>query len=254
MLENNLRTTSVTRTVRQDEGQQLFDQRVRFQAGAQHVTEGSTQIEQTGEQSAKVLTENIGTPQTDYVRYGEIDTNQTNQAGQELDFSNVIGVWGRSPAGEPGQTTGEQYNEIALGAVPFGNLSASQRHDLIRFIIDNNVYEVDYGQVRRGSDGLRPEYTYQVTIQPQQYIALLKAYGEVAGLTQLRDVDPAAYQNSQPLRAEMTVDVWSQRLRRVTFENGREEAYSAYGLNRTVELPTEAVPVQELENRINNIQ
>ncbi|MBA3758759.1 hypothetical protein H0X10_03955, partial [Candidatus Saccharibacteria bacterium] len=75
MLENSLRTGSVTKEIVQADESQTLDQRVRLLTGDNHTVQGVTNLSQTGLASAKVVTESLGTPTSDFVRYKSIETD-----------------------------------------------------------------------------------------------------------------------------------------------------------------------------------
>lgn len=256
MLNNNLRTTSVTRSVLQSENGQTLDQDVRFQAAAKQVAVAETALSQSdeqGTQTARVVTENIGTPLEGYIRYTEIETVQQSVDGGDLNFEDVLNVWGKVEPQE-GLTTGELYNEIALGAIPFGYINSDERKALLEFIKEENVYQIDYSSVTSSELNGREVYVYNVRINPQSYISLLKEYASAVGLTQLDEVDPAAYANSQALNLEVTVDVLTQRLASITYPNGRTETYGNYGVIKQVTIPESTISVEELQSRVQSVQ
>src|SRR5690606_1204249 len=136
--------------------------------------------------------------------YQEISTEQKNSSGSSFDFSNVLGVWGRT--GE-GSGTGEQaqlFNQTVLGVVPTANLPLNERQKLIEQIHNENVYTVDYGSVKHTKNGIRPQYTYSVTVAPVAYINMLKNFAASLGLDELEQVDPQQYANTPPLKFSFT--------------------------------------------------
>jgi len=252
MLENSLRTGSITKQVVQNSEEQTLDQTVRLQLGAKHVAQGMTNLSQKGLASATVMTESLGTPTSDFVRYKSIDTDQKNEAGQPLDFSQILGVWGKSEVTDT--TSGELYNESVLGVIPFGNLSASDRKELLNIAKELDVYKVEYETVNRGDINGRPAYEYTVKVLPEAYVTLLKEYAKRVGLTHLEDINPANYANADSIEFKVSVDVRTRRLAGITYDSGREEYYSAYGTRPNVELPTETVPIEELQSRLQQVK
>lgn len=252
MLENSLRTSSVTKQIVQNDEEQLLTQHVRLELGEKHRAHGHTDLSQIGLASAHVKTESIGTPTADYVRYLSIETDQKGASGNDLDFSKVIGVWGKTEAS--GTTSGELYNEIILGVIPVGNLSASDRRELLKLASDLEVYKVEYKNVRRGSVNGRPSYEYTVKVLPEEYVTLLKRYAQMVGLTHLDNVNPGSYSNSPAIEFKVVVDVNTRRLATVTYESGRQERFIGYGSQASVGVPKDAVTVEELQSRLQNIQ
>jgi hypothetical protein len=255
MLENNLRTTSVTKTVHQEGNGQSVDQAVQLLASPKHLAVGHTLLQQGSLGSTSIETESLGTPTTDYVRYVSIETDQKNTEGKELDFSAIMNLWGKSSSTQtPAQTTGELYGESVLGVVPLANLSKPARERVMQTIKDSEVYVVDYESVKKSTENGRPVYTYQLKVIPEGYIKLLKQFGREVGLTQLERLDPNTYKNSTPLEFSLTVDVLSRRLSKITFQNGREENYGSYGAKNYVKLPEQTISIDELQSRIQSVQ
>ncbi len=257
MLTNNLRTTSVTRKITQSSGEQSLEQTVQLFMAPGHITHGRTTLTQTGDESAVVVTETIGTPFIDYIRYLDIVSNQKNEKGEKLNFSNIKNLWGKSPvvSGAEDQTTGELYNESVLGVVPFANLPADQRERLLEFMKSNEVYKPDYANVERVIKNGRPSYIYTVAVEPAAYVALLKELAREVGLNQLEGVDPSVYKNSSPLSFQLVVDVWSRQLSGIIYNNGaRVEELTSYGAKGNAVVPENTIPLRELQNRVQSIQ
>lgn len=253
MLVNSWRTESVVKQIIQDEEGQSSTQFIRLQAGEQHIAQSLNVIEQTGGgTSAKVATESIGTPTLDFVRYRAIETNQKSMSGKDLDFSRIVGVWGKSETNE--KTAGELYNQAALGIIPFGNLSAENREKLLKIAIGQDVYKVAFANVKVGSVNGRPAYEYKVKVLPQDYVILLKEYAKMVGLTQLENINPAAYENADPVEFSVVVDVRTRRITSLIYESGRQENFTAYGSNVTVAIPKDTVSVEELQSRLQQLQ
>lgn len=252
MLDNSLRSGSVTKQIVQGDESQSLEQKVRIQAGEQHVAQSVTMLSQTGLANAEVTTESIGTPTADFVRYLSIQTDQKSTSGKDLNFSNVIGVWGKAEA--TGTTTGELYNESVLGVIPIGNLSASDRKKLVTLAQELDVYKVEYANVERGTINGRPSYEYTVKVLPAAYVALLKTYAEMSGLTHLKGINPSSYENAEPIEFKVAVDVRTRRLASITYANGRKENYISYGSKPQVTLPSDPVTIDELQSRLQDIE
>ena len=252
MLENSLRTTSVTKQVIQGDEVQSLDQVARLQNGEDHNVQSITTLSQSGSSSATVVTESIGTPTNDFVRYRSIDTDQRSTDGGDLDFSQVLGVWGNTAAS--GETTGELYNETVLGVIPIGNVPAEDREKLMEMISELDVYKVEYSNVKRGTVNGRASYEYTVKVLPEAYVTLLKAYASAVGLTHLQNINPASYENSDPIEFKVVVDIMSHRLAKITYGTGRVENYFAYGNTVPLSLPEETITVEELQQRVQSVQ
>lgn len=256
MLVNSLKIRGVTDHVQQSSDNQHLNQIVELMSSPANTVHAQTTLSQDGDNAASVITETIGTPFTDFVRYTDISTSQKDASGKSLDFSKVKGIWGKTSSVEGSdQTTGQLYNQMVLSVVPLTNLPAAQRKDLIHKIKTQDVYSPDYTNVKRDIKNGRPEYTYTVTVKPQPYISMLKLLGRDVGLTQLENVDPASYSNAAPLEFKLTVDVWTRQLTSIAYSSGdRSEKLSSFGLERFVKAPTDSISIDELQTRIQSLQ
>lgn len=256
MLNNSLRLQSVFKEVDSNSFSQEVDQTVYLQFGAEDRVMSMTRLTQLGDKPTTVVTESIGTPTTDYVRYTTINTEQTKADGSKLDFSGVLGVWGSSDKEQANKlTSGELYNESILGIIPFGVLDKSSRRELLTLMNQENIYEVDYTAVAKTSENGRPRYTYGVTVDAEAYVKLLKRFGDLNGLNHLAELDPAAYAGQERLPFTLTIDVWSRQLQRIEYGNGeRVETFSGHNGRREVALPAETISVDELQGRLQELQ
>jgi hypothetical protein len=256
MIDNNLKTSSFARTVLEgapDSGQSTLQVSQTWTEPVA-LTSGKSIITQSAPNNARVVTEAIGTPTTDYVRYTEVSTNQKNATGGKLNFSSITNVWGKTdPVG--GVTNGQQYGEAVLGVVPFGNLTLAQRKALVKLMHDKKVYVFTVAKRDNVAPG-RTSYVFDVQISPEGYVAALKAYAHDVGLSQLEDIDPAQYANSQPISVQMRVDGWTHQLTQVSYGGGaRSENVGSYNLAKAApKLPTKTIPVQDLQTRLQSIQ
>ncbi len=255
MIANSLNLNGVTREVVQTNNGQEVSQRIQLSFGSNPAVRAVTKLtEEAG--NTTVITESLGTPTRDFVRYNSIKTTQTKQNGDPLDFASVLGIWGGDTADtEQNVTNGELYNEAVLGVVPFGRLAQAQRDDLIKLIDDEEVYEVDFAKTERKLENRRPRYTYEVAVDPEKYVKLLKRFGEHAGLNHLGPLDPANYADADKLGFKFTVDVWSRQLVNVFYGSGeRQENLSGYNAAKNVAIPADAISIDELQQRLQELQ
>lgn len=253
-IDNNFRTRSVTRQVSQISGSQKLDQGVELSLVTKPVAHGNTTITQTGGVNAAIHTEAISTPTEEFVRYTAIGTNQKNSKGQVLNFDNLLNIWGKTSTEQTGEP-GALYGESILGVVPTANLNANDRQALMKTIRDNNVYDYDTKTLHRSLQNGRPTYVYDVKVAPSAYIELLKQFGGMMNLSQLEGLDPSQYKDAQPLTFKLTIDVWSQRLTGINYEGDtRTELLGSYGINHDVKLPTQYIPVEDLQAKLQAVQ
>lgn len=249
MLNNNFRTASVTRQVEQTSGTQRLNQVIRVQNQSQHVANGYTTLSQNNG-ATKVVTESIGTPTADFVRYLEIKTSQKNQNGKQLEFGKVLNVWGKTES-EPGGQLGNLYGDISLGLFLFADLPANQRNQMMDMITSNNVYQTDYNTAQRVVRNGRPYFIYRVTVKPTAYVTMLKQYADYVGMEQLKNLNPEDYKDTPDQQVDVAIDILSQHLAKVTTVSGnRQESFSGYGIIQKITLPDNAIPMQELQERL----
>jgi hypothetical protein len=254
MLNNSLRTSSVTRTIRQQSGLQQLEQTIYFQNQPEPIANSITEIRQTGSVTANVVTESIGLPQTDFVRYVQIQTSQEAEGGGQLDYGDVENIWGKDEVtGE--SSLAELYGDSALGVIPMANLNQQQRAALLQTIEELNVYDIDYNTVEKFTENGRQYYGYTVGVNPQSYVRMLQEYARYVGLTQLEGLDTDQFSGSPVLTFNIAVDVLTQRLYTLNTAGGeRQERFGSYGVVREVEIPEETISVQELQSRVQQVQ
>lgn len=263
MVENSMRTNSVIKEITQSNDSQSLKQTIYFQTGANNFARAQAVLSQragssqdNNEITTKVTTESIGTPYEDYVRYLSIETNQKTPQNKPLDFTAVIGIWGRAADSNQDitQTSGELFSQTVLGVVPTGYIEKTNRDSVLDKIRAINVYEVDFSNVERTEIDNRNVYKYRVKMQPKHYVEMLKIYAEAFGLEQLRQVDAQSFGNSPSLEFDFVVDISSGQLLQVHFlDSNRTETFSSYGAEVNVEVPDDSVPVEELQRRLQSI-
>lgn len=254
MLANSLATPSVTKVVAQSDDSQKLQQTSQLVTEPSQIVHAKSVLGQTTDADTSIITESIGTPETDFVRYTNIKTSQKSSSGKDFDFSSVIGVWGKS--GQDSLGNGAQlFNQTVLGVVPVANLPQPQRSALLKQIKNDNVYKQDAKSVKRQLVNGRPMYIYNVSVAPVAYVTMLKNFARDLGLKQLEQVDPAQYKDSQPLQFSFEVDVWSSQLLKVSYSTSdRTESYSAYGARTQISVPTSSIGVDELQSRLQQVQ
>ena len=256
MVDNNLQTTAYTRHTVQSSGSQSVDQVLQTTTEPTQKVFSETVFRQTGVDSATALTENIGTPTNDYVRYTGINTSQKNSAGQSLDFSKVLNIWGNTPPEETGSTTGQLYNQAALGIIPTGNVSAAQRKAIIKIMKEQGAYDFTVASTKRSLPFGRPTYTFQVTVNPEAYITALQLFAKDVGLNHLEGINPADYKDAQKLSFIVSIDGWTHQMTQTSQgEGAKTEDISGRNLRKVLpKTPTDTIPVDELQSRLQSIQ
>lgn len=256
MLNTSLRTSSFTKRLIEPNDNQQFDQIIQAQSGSQNIARSMTFISRSGNSAASVTTESIGTPRDDYVRYVDIKTEQKNENGEPLDFSSILKVWAKTPITPDGQSVaGQLFNDTLMGIVPKANLSKVARQELLGFMAEHQVYKPDYGKLKRVWRDGRSVYVYDVEVNTEAYVALLKKFGNLVNISRLENIRPDQYKNSPPLQFTFTIDVLSRQLVQVAYTGtDRKEQYSGFGALVTNAIPAKAISIEELQNRLQNLQ
>ncbi len=254
MLQSNLSSFGASRTMVQDSGSRVV-QTVQAQTGAVNVISGNTNISQAAGDTV-IETESLGTPTSDYIRYSAISTSQLGAEGNELNFDSVLGQWGESVNGDPTIRSGELFGEATLGIVPFGRLDAESRADTVSFVVENDVYGIDYETVQKQTtEQGRKVYVYEANIEPAKYVEMLIKFAAYVNSAQLEGIDPAQFKDSPDIQVTMSIDILSGQLVSVSFADGsREETYSAYGAVKEILFPDETISISELQQKLQTIR
>lgn len=260
MVQSNLSTESFTKTITSNDGGQVTTQVLAAQTAPRHITNGLITIEYP-ESGTKVVTENIGTPYADYVRYRSIETDQKSTSGGALDFSKALNVWGKQ---EPQstvetatkETSAQQYSEAVFGIVPMGNVAPEKRAQITASMKSNGVYTVSPAGIRYEGLLRRPVLTMNVAVNTAGYIGVLKAYAAAVGLNHLESIDPSQYASDQPVTVQVDIDGWSYQLREIRYPDGsRVERFSGYGVTQMLPgEPSDTIGIEELRSRLQSVQ
>lgn len=250
MVDDSLQTSSYSRHTQQKSGAQSVDQIFETATSPQHKLFSETVFTQTGADSAVAVTENIGTPSTDYVRYTSIET------AQNLDFSSVLNVWGITEPQVPGQTSGQLYNQAVLGIIPVGNLDSAQRRIITDIMKESNAYSYTLVETNKSLLFGRPTYTMQVTVNPVGYITALKQFASFVGLNHLEEVNPDEYAQAQKISFTVSIDGWTHQMV-ATSQGGGSKTEQITGRNIRKTLPAapdQTIPVDDLQSKLQSIQ
>lgn len=248
MMDANLQTRGVTRHINQQSQDNSFDQRLQLELGANNVARSVTTLEQTANgASNRVVSEMIGTPNATYARYTDITTPS------QADFGQLLNVWGKEEAAATSQSQ-SLFSEAVFGVVPFSRLNSGQRAQVMDFVRDNNVYEVDFASAQKTSVDGKRAYVYKVSVNTVAYIKLLQLIDGMMGLKQLELIDANAYANSPVIPMELSVGIDSRQLLRARYEAvQREEHFSGYGVQPQLAEPGESIDRAKLEQQLQDV-
>lgn len=253
-VERGLATRGVTIHAEQTNGGTTVDQTIQYSMGASNLSHTVTTLSQQG---TTVKNEMIGTPTADYTRYVSVKTNEKGADGRPLDVSKLIGVWAKGPEG-----SGQFFSQAVFGlslpigglGLPTGNLSAKARNDLMRQIRNDNVYQISFEKTKKERKDGRLLYTYDATLQPVAYVALMRAFARSVGLHSLDQWDPASYKNHKPFSLQITVDARSRQVVSIAApDTGSKQTYLAHDVPVRLELPKKTITGAQLQQLLSNL-
>ena len=151
MLRGTMSVTGYTKQTTTEQGESSVVETRRLQFGAQPVSE--TRVTQRTA-TTTVTTETLSTLGQQYVRFADIQTEQKTAAGENIDFSDVVGIWGQGQSTEKisaGPFVGDaisgsdQYTLV----VPMGDIAAERRDMLMNYLLQNHVFVPYYQEMKR---------------------------------------------------------------------------------------------------------
>ena len=256
MIDNNLATRGITRLESQSSEGGVFSQTNQLILGPKTAVLGRTNlVQQSPSGEDKVVTENIGTPMADYIRYASIITSQKSTKGTDFDFSSITNTWAKQSTDSTNSSSGRFYQEAVLVVVPLANLQPAQRQHLTRMIRSSGAYKIDYSKATRKKEGGRAVIVFQIEVNLEKYTLVLQELVKALGLKEITSLNPEDYQGIPDVKLEVSVDVLSRGLRSITYtDNERVEKYGGYGLIKDVKEPKTNVSFEELQTRLQSIQ
>lgn len=257
MIDANLKSYGQSQQVLQSNEDKSVsqDQTTRLQLGAQNVAQSRAVLHQNNNTDKKIAitTETINTPTSNYVHYADIQLGPGLVKDTKPNFEALENTWAKDNQNAESSIFLESVFG-SLGTVPTYNLSAQNRRALIAYMRDKEVYQIDYTKVKTTKQGGRTINTYTVTVNPQKYISMLKLFDQLSGLNRLGGVDPAQFSGSQPIVANLSVDILSRNLVAISYaDSGNVAKVSAHGAFVPVALPANTVPASELQQQLQTI-
>ncbi len=251
-VDKSLQTTSVTRTVTQTGTQNSVSQKLYVSYGPAVVSQSVTDLQESSSVGkTAVKTESIGTKDTDYVRYQDISV--TGQDNVERKYNNVVGTWGKRQSDEQTGQSVSFLDDALFVIVPFGNLNPEQRAVMRAEINKSGVYDIT--STKQEFNNARPVMTYRISVNPQKLVQVLSKYVEVTGVGSNQQLDPRMYEGASDVQIDMEIDMLSKHITKVNFaDSGRVETYTAYNAERSVPLPKDTVSIEELQNRLSEVE
>lgn len=253
MLNKSLTVDGVTRHVIETTEGQNLDEDVILELGKTNIAESNSTLSQG---SSLVSTETISTPTQDYTRYVSAKSTVKNSAGLSINFSNIIGVWSKSPSSNlSSDPLDHLFGQTLLGIVPMANLPINERMDLYHQIRATNVFSVNFSQVKKGTEAGRDVDIYSVKVNPVAYADLLQVFAAYEGFKNVPELNPASYQNDQPLEVQFGINPKSRQLVEISYSGTNHvETYSDYNVQPVIKIPTNTISTTELEERLTQLE
>lgn len=248
-IENSLQTNSVTKHITQEGGGNSdVNQTTYLSFYPPNVTSQSRTVLSQGIGSTKtsVTTETIGTNDADYVRYTEANNTGSLPGAERL--NDLFGKWAKR---SQNPTSGDQVtflNESIYGIFAFGNLDDAQRSRIMELVQQKNVYK--YQSVERRIENKRPVYVYELSINPVELVSVIREYLEITGAGDPSQLNPDDYKGAGRLQVIATIDILSRQLLKIEYPTGRVESYNGHNLYKPTEIPSETMPVEELQRQL----
>lgn len=263
-VSNNLSIQGYTAEINQTQGKQVLHQLAQVDTSGEDKSRYSTRISQlTDNGEMSVSTETLGTHDANYTRYASIRGVQNDQTKQNIDFSQVIDRWAKADndaenglKGGGSRLTLQAMIGPSLGSypIPFANLSANDRQDILKQMKQDNLFKVDESKTKKETRNGRPVYTYEVEILPVAYVGTVKQISKMMGIKEFDDLDPNDYSGFSPLKSTVTIDVLSRQVIETSNESGLKQVYTGFGLPITVQLPAQTITETELQQKITALQ
>lgn len=259
MVDNNLSSFGVTRSIKQNDGNVEVDRKVRLVTAPDISTLSLTKITQkSGDASTEVVTENLVTLEDNLSRYVSIKSDYTNK-GKKPNYDQLTNVWFADESTTPELNAQVLADVSGLspgylpGSPPFLLLNSSARKTANQFIRDNNVYEPNFDQKKTVDVNGKKAYEYPVKVDVKTYIELLSLINQSSGV-EVRKINSENFKDNPPLDLIMTIDVSGRQLLAVRDnQTGREETFSAHGARPVVEIPEVTSTKRNIESSLEKL-
>ncbi len=192
-------------------------------------------------QSTKVVTEQLDTAQASYVRYTSL--TGTKDPG-------VINVWTKASQSDD---TARLYDNSVLGLciVPLGSLSTAQVAAVQGQLQNGRAFKTNVAQAKQAQLNGMPVLVYDVSVQPEDYVLLMKRVAKISGLGYLDDVSANQYAQKTAENVQMSIDTKTSKI--VKIENKKLQTtitFSDYGKQPKITAPTKTISTETLQKRV----
>jgi hypothetical protein len=257
MLNNNLAITSVTKHTSAQNSSGTLNQYSVLKFGSDNLVNQTVTLKQKN--GTEVDTQSIGTTSAGYVKYTKITTNQKDKSGRAYNFSPILNVWGKTADKNSSLThlfSTQTLDVLQNGPLPpVGDITGDQKGELMKFIQNNNVFSVDFKNVKRQTVDSQKAYVYTVEVDVSKYVQMMKVFAKDIGLHDLDSADPANYENSPSPALTLAVSPVSHDLIQATYPaRNYTVSYSDYGAQTLIIIPRQTIAVSELQTRLQGLQ
>lgn len=255
MLTNGLETTSVTKHLIASTSSQSVNQYVRLEMGSTNATDWVVTATQS---NTSVTSDSIGTLTTGYIRYTDISTQPGIQT-KSANYKNVLDVWGKAD-GKTDVSLGQLFSNTLLDISnapipPIGNVTDAERRALVNYDQNQNVFEVNYNQVKSASIDGQAVYDYPVAVHLGPYVRMMQSFAHSLGITSLESIDANQYSTLAPVDLTLSVNKVSHQLVEIYYPTtGFAQSYSDWGLLTPIPIPLHSISTTALQNRIQSLQ
>ncbi len=248
---NNLSTNGFTKSQAYFNGTYDIDQKVQLSLGANNYSHSITTLTQG---KKVVTTEEINSPNYEYVRYLNIATDQKAADKKSISYKKDLNIWGYSKNSVSANTRSTQtFYENLFGIVPFGNLPSNEKNQLVSYARENKVYKIDYKSIKNQTINGKSVVTLNVSVSRYGYTSLMKMFAKDVGFKGLDAVNPKQYKSLPPITMKFSIEPISRNL--VQLDSGSKSgqlSYSGFGIDPQLKLPTKFISLIDLETKIRN--
>lgn len=256
-IENSLATRSVVRSVESGGTGNLTTETTRFNFGTEATVDRTTSVgAKTATSESNVTTQNILTPTAQYVRYVDITTSEKRADGTPYDFTPIKGVWAKQAEA----TSDEEADRLKLSYIqphvtlaPFGNLRPADRSQILKELKEGGVYEIDYKNVQKQDVDGRDYIVFAAKVKLKSYVTVLQNHFNVMGFGVFPPLNADNYPEKARYNVQFLIDPRDNTVAGIKLDN-QTENYTNYGVNVRAHIPTDAIPLDQLQEGLQSLQ
>lgn len=243
-LNTALSSSGVTCTVHTGSGSSTSDQVIQLNLTSHPGAIATTTLKQA---SSTVVTEELATRSSDYVRYTSIQLPPPPKGTRAPDVSSVLNVWGK------GSAPNSVYSQTVLGgcAVPLADLSPVDLNRMMTQIRSGKIFQTNVNNAPLSNYAGQRVRTFQVTVQPQAYVTFMQGMGRLLGLNDLANIKASSYAGAQLPHLKFVINADTHQLLEVDYAGTtRRVTFTAWDTPSAITVPATSIPVAELMQRL----